>query len=199
MKASKIIIRILCVGMAALTLVSASACGKKKTATNATKPTFGHFTSKGYELPYEYSDGYRATMKVPSDSTYETVSTTPGGNKVVHLKTSHNEGTVKQFYEVYFKELVKVKAKKETDHSVGYFDKDARLILFNFKVWTADDVTNFSLGTEACEKLEDSKLWEKADDDKTEPTTKKSDDKKTEATKKSDDKKTETTKKSDKK
>ena len=155
-----------CIAMAAITLFSASACGKKKNVTSATTPTFGQFTDKGYELPYEYKDGYRATMKVPKNTKYVTVSTTPGGNKVVHMTTTESEDAVKKFYDGYFKELVKLKAVKKTDKSVAYYDKAARLILFNLTVWNADNQTNFSLGTQACDKLEEATLWEKASTEK---------------------------------
>lgn len=163
MKKTTFALRIICASCALLTILSATACRRNKTVSPSSNSasSFGSLTSKGYELPYEYEDEYSATMKVPEGSEYVTVSTTPGGNKVLHLTTTKSVEEVNDFYEKYFDTLVEVKAKKETDNSVGYFDKDARLILFNLNVWTADGKTNYKLGTEACEKLEDSKLWEK--------------------------------------
>ena len=163
MNISRIIKSAACVALAALTLCSAASCGKKKNVSVATAPTFGHFTKDGYELPYDYKDGYRATMKVPKNTEYVTVSTTPGGNKVVHMRTTESEDAVKKFYEEYFKELVELKAVKKTDQSVAYYDEPARLILFNLNVWFVDGKTNFSIGTQACDKLEDAKLWQKVD------------------------------------
>lgn len=161
---SKIIKSAACVALAALMLFSAASCRNKKTVSTSATPTFGHFTEKGYELPYEYSDGYKAAMKVPLNSSFLNVSTTPTGNKVVHMTCEQSVDAVKKFYDAYFKDLVKLKAVKETDKSVAYYDKDARLVLFNLTVWVANNMTNFSLGTQACDKLEDSTQWKKADD-----------------------------------
>lgn len=166
MNISQIIKSTICVAMAALMVCSAASCGKKKNVTSATAPTFGHFTSKGYELPYDYKDGYRATMKVPTGCEYMNVTTTPGGNKVVYMTSPLSVDEVNKFYDKYFKELVKLKAVKKTDKSVAYFDEAARLILFNLNVWTADGKTTFSIGTQACDKLEDATLWEKAENKK---------------------------------
>ena len=65
-------------------------------------------------------------------------------------------------YDEYFKTLQPVKAKKDTDQSVAYFDKDKRIIISNLTIWTADGVTNYKFGIEPCEKLEDSEIWEAA-------------------------------------
>ena len=163
MKKSTLALRIACVSCALLTILSATACRRNKTVTPSSNSasSFGSLTSNGYELPYDYEDGYSAMMKVPEGSEYVTVSTTPGGNKVLHFTTTKSVDEVNDFYQEYFDTLVEVKAKKETDSSVGYFDEEARLILFNLNVWVADGKTNYKLGTEACEKIEDSELWEK--------------------------------------
>ena len=96
------------------------------------------------------------------DSEYVTAEKTPGGNIVFHLTTTKSEKEVKDFYDNYFKGLQKVKAKSPTDTSVGYFDKNKRIIIFNLYVWTADGKTNYKMGAEQCDKLENSKLFEAA-------------------------------------
>lgn len=155
-KAKKLIPVFFCLFAAVFSALALSACsGKKKESSNV-----GRLTSEGYELPYEYEDGYKAVMKVPDNSQYVTISTTPGGNKVFHLKTTLSEDEVSAFYDEYFSTLEEVKPIKESDDSVGYFDKDARMILFNLDVWTADGTTNYKLGAEACDKIEDSKIWQ---------------------------------------
>lgn len=174
MKTVSIVKRALCILCAAALIVALSACGKeKKTAKTSVAPTTdvtnpfaaketGKLTDKGYELPYEYTDGYKAVFPVPGKCEFLTTSTTPGGNMTFHLTTDKTEKEVKDFYNDYFSKLQKVKAKQKTDESVGYFDKDRRIILFNLNVWNASNKTNFKLGAEQCEKLEDSKIFEAA-------------------------------------
>ena len=173
MKFISLIKRTLCVVCAAALVFALGGCGKdksKKTVSAVTSganyPTGiadpGRLTSEGYELPYKYDDGYVGVMKVVDDSAYETVSETPGGNIVFHLTTTKSEDEVKAFYDQYFSTLQKVKPKNENDTSVGYFDKEKRMILFNLNVWTANGKTNYKLGAEACDKLEDSKIWQAA-------------------------------------
>lgn len=123
----------------------------------------GKLTSKGYELPFEYEDDYKAIIEVLPNSKYVTAEKTPGGNLKFHLTTTKSEKEVNDFYNNYFKGLQKVKAKKATDTSTGYYDKKKRLIIFNLNVWTADGVTNYKMGAEQCDKLEDSKLFEAVD------------------------------------
>lgn len=171
MKISAIIKRSACVACALTIALTCAACGcskkEKKAASNV-----GHLTSDGYELPYEYSDGYVAVAKVVDDSEYETVSTSPNGSMVFHLTTSKTEDEVKKFYDDYFKNLQEVKAKKETDHSVGYYDPEKRLIVYNLVVWKANGVTNYKFGAEACDDLKDNETWEVGTSSKAEATTK---------------------------
>ena len=169
MKSFLYIKRALCVLCAAATVLAFTACGGKKKSSKSVEESNpwavsdpGKLTSKGYELPYEYDDGYKAVIEVVDDSEYVTANKTPGGNMVFHLTTTKSEKEVQKFYDDYFAKLQKVKAKQSTDKSVGYFDKEKRLIIFNFYVWTADGKTNYKMGAEACDKLEDSKLFEAA-------------------------------------
>lgn len=170
MKSVSVMTRIkksVCILCAAVFALAFCACGKdKKTSAADSNPyalsDTGKLTDQGYELPYEYADGYTAVVPVVGKCEYMTANKTPGGNMTFHLTTDRSEEEVRQFYEAYFSQLQKVKAKKTTDSSVGYFDKDKRLILFNLNVWTADGKTNFQLGAEACDKLEDSIIFEAA-------------------------------------
>ena len=102
----------------------------------------------------------KAIIEVLPNSEYLTAEKTPGGNLKFHLTTTKSEKEVKDFYDNYFKGLQKVKAKSPTDTSVGYFDKNKRLIIFNLYVWTADGKTNYKMGAEQCDKLENSELFE---------------------------------------
>ena len=169
MKSSSILKKVLCVLCAAIIALSLGACGKKKNAAsvNVSNPYAlsdpGKLTDEGYELPYEYPDGYKAVVPVVGNCEYMTANKTPGGNMTFHLTTDKSEEEVKAFYDAYFSKLQKVKAKNPTDASVGYFDPDKRMILFNLNVWTASGKTNYQLGAEACDKLEDSKIFEAAD------------------------------------
>ena len=63
-----------------------------------------------------------------------------------HLTTDKSVDEVQKFYDEYFAKLPKVKAKKKTDETTGYYDKDKRMIIFNFYVWTADGKTNYKMG-----------------------------------------------------
>lgn len=114
----------------------------------------------GYQLPYEYSDGYTAKLKTVDDTTYLTASTDLIGNKNVHFKTDESEDEVREYYDNYFATLEEVKLKNEKDKTPGYYDKDKRLIMYNLVVWTADGKTNYHLSCEACDNLADSENWE---------------------------------------
>ena len=165
MKLRSILIKSICfVCLSALALAFAG-CGKSKNSVSVDDNPFavsnpGKLTSKGYELPFEYPDDYKAIIEVLPDSEYLTAEKTPGGNLKFHLTTTKSEKEVKDFYDNYFKGLQKVKAKSPTDTSVGYFDKNKRIIIFNLYVWTADGKTNYKMGAEQCDKLENSELFE---------------------------------------
>ena len=168
MKLRSILIKSICfVCLSALALAFAG-CGKSKNSACVDDNPFavsnpGKLTSKGYELPFEYPDDYKAIIEVLPDSEYLTAETNPGGNLKFHLTTTKSEKEVKDFYDNYFKGLQKVKAKSPTDTSVGYFDKNKRIIIFNLYVWTADGKTNYKMGAEQCDKLENSELFEAAE------------------------------------
>ena len=165
MKLRSILIKSICfVCLSALALAFAG-CGKSKNSVSVDDNPFavsnpGKLTSKGYELPFEYPDDYKAIIEVLPNSEYLTAEKTPGGNLKFHLTTTKSEKEVKDFYDNYFKGLQKVKAKSPTDTSVGYFDKNKRIIIFNLYVWTADGKTNYKMGAEQCDKLENSELFE---------------------------------------
>ena len=158
--------RIVCVLCALAFVFALTACNKDKKskevdeAKSSVSSNVGKVTDKGYELPYTYPDGYVAVAKIVDDSTYKTVETTELENTRYWLTTTKSVDEVKKFYEDYFKTLQPVKAKKSTDKSVAYFDKDKRIIISNLTVWTADNETNYKFGIEPCEKLEDSTVWE---------------------------------------
>ena len=164
MNASKIIKRVLCLALAAAMLFSAASCSKrKKTEPLVTTPQFGEFIEGGYELPYEFADGFKAVMQIPPHSQYETVDTTPSGSKNIHLNTTLTEDEVRKFYEIYFDNMEKVVPIAENDSSTGYYDKDIRLVLFNLNVWTADGKTNYKIGTMPCEDINANKVWKLAE------------------------------------
>lgn len=158
--------RAVCLLCAAALVAALTACGKnkKKASVQESNPYAlsdpGELTSKGYELPYAYEDGYKAVVPAVDNSEFFTASKTPGGNMTFHLTTDKSVEEVQKFYDAYFAKLPKVKAKKTTDETTGYYDKDKRMIIFNFYVWTADGKTNYKMGAEACDKLEDSKFFE---------------------------------------
>ena len=183
MKISTILTRGACVVCALTIALTCAACGCSKKSDKKSTSDVGKITSEGYELPYKYSDGYVAVAKIVDGSEYETVSTSPNGSKVFHLTTSKTEDEVNKFYEEYFKDLPEVKAKKETDHSVGYYDKDKRLIIYNLVVWKANGTTNYKFGAEACDDINDNETWEIKGETKTETTTTASTKAATEATK----------------
>ena len=176
MKKSALLIKIASLACATLIAVSAAGCGcNKSETTNAKEEGAKYLTDKGYQMPYEYEDGYVAYMKTLDGSDYETISTTNAGNKVVHLKTDKSEEEVQAFYDDYFKDLKEVKAKLETDHSVGYYDEENRIVVFNLVVWTADGRTNYKMGCAPCDDINNDPTWElktddNADDDNTETT-----------------------------
>lgn len=158
--------KFICVGCAAVMVLALTACSKKQAEVSVAASNSmvladpGHLTAEGYELPYTYDDGYKAVVEVVGNSEYVTANKTPGGNMVFHLTTDKSEKEVKDFYDAYFAKLQKVKAKAQGDNSTGYFDKDKRLIIYNLYVWTANGKTNYKMGAEACDKLEDSKIFE---------------------------------------
>ena len=167
MKLRSILIKSICfVCLSALALAFAG-CGKSKSSASVDDNPFavsnpGKLTSKGYELPFEYPDDYKAIIEVLPESEYVTAEKTPGGNLKFHLTTTKSEKEVNDFYDNYFKGLQKVKAKSPTDTSVGYFDKNKRLIIFNLYVWTADGKTNYKMGAAACDDIEKSDTFELA-------------------------------------
>lgn len=138
--------------IAAVALSSAACSSSKETPVPA----------DGYQLPYEYSDGYTAKLKTADDTYYLVSSTDLIGNKVVHFTTDESEEAVKSYYDEYFSTLPKLKLKDETDDTVGYYDEDKRLIMYNLIVWTADGKTNYKMGCEACENIEENEHWELA-------------------------------------
>lgn len=142
-----------------LTACSGASDNNGKNTSATTKPEAVYFTDEGYQLPYSYDDGYKAYLKVADKSEYETQSTVPTGGKVVHLTTELSEDEVRAYYEEYFKTLMPVKAKKETDKSVAYYDAENRLVVFNLYVWTVDGVTNYKLGSVPCDDIEKDSYW----------------------------------------
>lgn len=154
MKISKIISKLLCAVTIIAMCVTATACSSSSSSTESKVP------ADGYQLPYEYSDGYTAKLKTTDDTTYLVTSTDLIGNKVVQFKTDKSEDEVKKYYDDYFAKLEEVKLKNEKDKTPGYYDKDKRLIMYNLVVWTADGKTNYQLSCEACDNLSESKNWE---------------------------------------
>lgn len=126
-------------------------------ACNTSKET--PVPADGYELPYEYSDGYKAKLNTAEDTYYLVSSTDLIGNKVVHFTTDESEDQIKQYYDEYFASLPEVKRSDESDDTIGYFDKDKRLIMYNLIVWTADGKTNYKMGCEACDDIAESENW----------------------------------------
>lgn len=158
--------RIFCVGCAAVLALSITACGKNKTATTTSSVSSpflvedtGRIVKEGYEMPYQYSDGYKAVAMIPDNSTYQTATKTPAGNIKFQLTTTESLSKVKSLYNNYFAKLPKVKAKAKTDKSTGYYDKEKRLIIFNFHAWTADGKTVYSFGAAQCEDISKNQVW----------------------------------------
>lgn len=167
--------RILCAACAVAMLLAVTACGKNGDSARISEANPwelsdpGTLTDEGYELPYTYPDGYKAVIQVVGNCEYVNANKTPAGNMTFWLKTDKSEEEVKKFYDDYFSKLQKVMANSNTDQSIGYFDPDKRLIMYNLTVWTTKDgVTNYKMGAEACDKLEDSKTFIAVKD---EPTT----------------------------
>ena len=154
MKISKFFSKLFCAVTIIAMCVTATACSSSSSSKDGKVP------ADGYQLPYEYSDGYTAKLKTTDDTTYLVTSTDLIGNKVVQFKTDKSENEVKKYYDDYFASLEEVKLKNEKDKTPGYFDKDKRLIMYNLVVWTADGKTNYQLSCEACDNLSESKNWE---------------------------------------
>lgn len=154
MKIKKILSKLFCAVTIIAMCVTATACSSSPSSTESKVP------ADGYQLPYEYSDGYTAKLKTTDDTTYLVTSTDLIGNKVVQFKTDKSEDEVKKYYDDYFANLEEVKLKNEKDKTPGYFDKDKRLIMYNLVVWTADGKTNYKLNCEACDNISESKNWE---------------------------------------
>lgn len=154
MKINKILSKLFCAVTIIAMCVTATACSSSPSSTESKVP------ADGYQLPYEYSDGYTAKLKTTDDTTYLVTSTDLIGNKVVQFKTDKSEDEVKKYYDDYFANLEEVKLKNEKDKTPGYFDKDKRLIMYNLVVWTADGKTNYKLNCEACDNISESKNWE---------------------------------------
>lgn len=154
MKIKKILSKLFCAVTIIAMCVTATSCSSSPSSTESKVP------ADGYQLPYEYSDGYTAKLKTTDDTTYLVTSTDLIGNKVVQFKTDKSEDEVKKYYDDYFANLEEVKLKNEKDKTPGYFDKDKRLIMYNLVVWTADGKTNYKLNCEACDNISESKNWE---------------------------------------
>ena len=154
MKINNIFSKLFCAILIIFMCVASTACSSSPSSTESKVP------ADGYQLPYEYSDGYKAKLKTTDDTTYLVTSTDLIGNKVVQFKTDKSEDEVKKYYDDYFANLEEVKLKNEKDKTPGYFDKDKRLIMYNLVVWTADGKTNYQLGCEACDNISESKNWE---------------------------------------
>ena len=155
MKIKKVLSKLLCAAVIATMCFAAVACSSSNSSSTQVK-----VSADGYQLPYEYDDGYKAKLKTADDTTYLVTSTDLIGNKIVHFKTEKSEDEVRKYYDDYFATLEEVKLKNEKDKTPGYFDKDKRLIMYNLVVWTADGKTNYQLSCEACDNLPDSKNWE---------------------------------------
>ena len=156
MKLSKIFSKLICAVKIITMCVTATACSSSPSSSSKESKV----PADGYQLPYEYSDGYTAKLKTTDDTTYLVMSTDLIGNKVVHFKTDKSEDEVRKYYDDYFAKLEEVKLKNEKDKTPGYFDKDKRLIMYNLVVWTADGKTNYQLGCESCDNISESKNWE---------------------------------------
>lgn len=154
MKTNKILSKLFCTALIIALCVATTACSSQLSSSKESE-----VPADGYQLPYEYSDGYTAKLKTTDDTTYLVTSTDLIGNKVVQFKTSKNEDEVKKYYDDYFATLEEVKLKNEKDKTPGYYDKDKRLIMYNLVVWTADGKTNYQLSCEACDNLSESKNW----------------------------------------
>lgn len=150
MKIKSILSKLMCASLAVAMAVTAAACSSNDNSVPA----------DGYQLPYEYSDGYKAKLNTTDDTEYVISSTDLIGNKVVHFTTLKSEDEVKKYYDDYFATLQEVKPKDDSDDVVGYYDKDKRLIMYNLIIWTADNKTNYKMGCEACDNLADSENWE---------------------------------------
>lgn len=155
MKIKKKLSKLLCSALIAAMCVATTACSSSQSTSQQVK-----VPADGYQLPYEYSDGYTAKLNTTDDTTYMIMSTDLIGNKIVHFKTEKSEDEVRKYYDDYFATLEEVKLKNENDKTPGYFDKDKRLIMYNLVVWTADGKTNYQLSSEACDDIADSKNWE---------------------------------------
>lgn len=159
MKIKKILSELLLTILIGSMCIATAACSSSPTSSSNTSQE-SKVSADGYQLPYEYSDGYTAKLKTVDDTTYLTASTDLIGNKNVHFKTDESEDEVREYYDNYFATLEEVKLKNEKDKTPGYYDKDKRLIMYNLVVWTADGKTNYHLSCEACDNLADSENWE---------------------------------------
>ena len=165
MKYSKILKKTICILCVLATVFAFTACSKSKkisssSSGSAIPSNVGKVTSEGYELPYEYSDGHVAVAKIVDDSKYKNVENTGVTNTRYWLTTSKPKKEDEDFYKEYFKTLQPVKAKKASDSSVAYFDKERRIVISNLNVWMADGETNYQFGIEPCEDLSKSEIWE---------------------------------------
>ena len=153
MKIKTAILRASCAALAICMAALTAAC------SCSSKPSSTLVPADGYELPYSYDDGYKSKLKTVDDTNFLIEETDLIGNQVIRLTTKKSEQEVKDYYDRYFSGLQEVVSKREGSDTVGYFDPDKRLIMYNLIVWTADGVTNYKMGTEACSKIEDSKNW----------------------------------------
>ena len=91
MKIKQMISKLICIAVIAAMCTTMVACSSSQEAK---------VSADGYQLPYEYSDGYTAKLKTTDDTTYLITSTDLIGNKVVQFKTDKSEEEVKKVVEV---------------------------------------------------------------------------------------------------
>lgn len=110
MKIKKVLSKLLCATVIATMCFAAVACSSSNSSSTQVK-----VPADGYQLPYEYDDGYKAKLKTTDDTTYLVTSTDLIGNKIVHFKTEKSEDEVRKYYDDYFATLEEVKLKNEKD------------------------------------------------------------------------------------
>lgn len=170
-------IKLLCAAFAVTMSLSAAACTSNTTDSSSSTEPAVTVGADGYQLPYEYTDGYEAKFKTIDSSYYLTSATDKNGNKTVHFKTDKTQDEVKGFYDDYFKSLTPVVPKDENDNSKGYYDSEKRLVIYNLIVWEADGKTNYKMGTRPCDDINSDEVWKLADSDNASSDTKDSDNK----------------------
>lgn len=163
MKKHPVLFKLFCAACILSMSLSAAACSDSNTSSSSKSPEVT-VAADGYQLPYEYNDGYEAKLNTIDDSYYVTTATNiNGSNKTVHFKTTKTEDEVKKYYNDYFETLIPVVPQNENDDSKGYYDSEKRLIVYNLVVWTADGMTNYKMGTKPCDDIESDDVWKVAD------------------------------------